>query len=363
MKRIFEKSGYSFVDPTETSEPITSIKYITDKINEGAFDDFINGNEALDDLIQELKDTDDGAVERFSSSAVRALYAHQLFDVGHRASNIKKSIAKLVKGFGKSCAIIFQKIVSIGEVLSLEDRICVCRAYPFHTYLNRHELCSANCKHNDTNSAKFNLDDKTDRIKFCKIMLYFYELSWVIHCYQYKRRTQKLESNHRKMLTWAPKAIDFKYSYKGRVDLSLAVGNDGPIALIKTMEHAGSECDDIVMMEMDKLTRRKMSRKNQSQYKIDRKKWDLGISTIHAVVHSWKYKDNDGLSKAQKKIIAKRKLGDVTSDSPSVLPAKRVKKSHDNKCTGGSCAEKHLNAKSKRRVIHKNCTKLLCAQC
>jgi hypothetical protein len=245
---------------------------------------------------------------------------------------------------------MFQKLVSIGDKLSIEEQIQVCRAYTFHTFLNRHELCSTNCSCNIT--IIFDMEVQEDRVKISKILLYFYELSWVIHCYQYKRRTQKLESNHRSMLIYAPKHLDFRETYCGRVDLALAQQNDGTLAIIRTMEDSGSKCDDIVMEEMNKLTERKKKQKNIKRYKIDRVKWNLGISTIHAISHKWTYKGDDGLTKRQKNIIKKRKVeGSIEEEPP--LKKSRIKHNHDDKCTGGDCEKKFPNAKSKCCSIHR----------
>jgi hypothetical protein len=364
MKRIFERSGYTFIDPTESVEPITSIKHIMKKVTSGVYDDFLSGEQSIDFLIQEIMDLEDGCTDRFCkrSSAAADLYAYQLFDTGHRTKNIEKSVAKLVKGLGKSCAKLFQKLVSIGDRLSIEEKVRVCRAYPFHAYLDRHELCSEGCSHKS--EVIFNLESQVDRTKFCKIMVYFYELSWVIHCYQYKRRTQKLESNHRTMLSYAPKIFDFKHSYAGRVDLALALRNDGPIALIRTMELVGSECDDTVMRDINLIARRKSKRKNHTRYRTDRVKWNLGIAAIHAVTHSWTYKGDHGLTKQQIKIITKRKADELEADEEQPKKKTRtIKHNHGDKCTGGECSIKHPNAKSKRRVIHKMCKHNLCAKC
>jgi hypothetical protein len=368
MKTIFHQSGYKYMDPTVSSEPVTSIKHITDKIEkDNAFDEFINGVQTIDELLGELKDIDDGVTRRFrQSSGATVLYAHQLFDVGHRKKNIEKSVAKLVKGFGKSCGVIFQKIVSMSNILSLEEQVQICRAYPFHAYLGIHELCTGHCKQQTESNytAALDINNRDDRIKFSKLLLYFYELSWVIHCYQYKRRTQNLESNHRTILIHAPKTFDFPETYAGRADLALACRNDGSVAIVRTMELSGSECNDTVMLDLKRREIQRQKKKNKSTYKLKRVQWNAGLSAIHSVAHSWAYKGSTGnkRKREEKEIENSNHCAEAQVKEPK-KKKQRVTKSHTDKCTGGDCLTHHANAVSRRRVIHKSCQYFLCAKC
>lgn len=235
-------------------------------------------------------------------------------------------MAKLVKGLGKECARMFKKIVSVKNTKNLtqEEAKTLCRTYPFHSLMNMHTHCDNNCP-DRPDKAQFKMKKKEDRVKRAKIVIYFYLVSLTIENYQFKRATQKLESNHRIMLTLAPKIIDFKGSYSGRIDQAIAIINDGRSVFVKTMEAAGNVCNQMILddvMEEDKR-RKKQIAKN---YKTQRPKWSANITQMHAVKHNFMYKGSDGLTKQQQNIIKKRDLeNDADEEVQSEEPPKKNK--------------------------------------
>jgi hypothetical protein len=230
-------------------------------------------------------------------------------------------------------------------------------------------MCTHECKNNPKN-VRFNLKLKADRIKFAKILIYFYELSHVIHSYQYSRRTQNLESNHRSMMKYAPKSHDFKRSYGGRVDLAIAQKNDGLVAaLTRTMTTAGVDVSDLVAHDLGYVSQRRLKRKKMETYKKNRAAWDAGLTAIHAVAHTWTYKDDNGLTARQIKLIEKQAIvaeqpKDVKEASEEPKKKKqRISNDHSDKCAGGQCETSHPTKLYKRRKIHNECMHGLCKTC
>jgi hypothetical protein len=211
----------------------------------------------------------------------KKLFATQLFDAGHKSKNIEKIISKLAKGFGKECARMYKKIVSVKNTnhLSREESMILCHGYPFHSLLNMHDMCNKECP-SKLENVKFDLTKKEDRTKFARIVIYFYLMSFLIDSYQFRRATQKLESNHRVMLTMAPKLLDYRESYPGRIDQAIAIVNDGRSALLKTMELAGNPCNDLINEEVMDEDKRKKDQRSKKDYKKKRVQYDAKLTEI-----------------------------------------------------------------------------------
>lgn len=126
-KRIFQSTGYDFIDPTQTKEGNITTKQIEGIITSAGWQPFIDDDQPIEELYYKLSNLDDTNIST-EELVSQKLFATQLFDAGHKSKNVKKNISKLAKGFGKECARMYKKIVSVKNTnhLSREESMILC---------------------------------------------------------------------------------------------------------------------------------------------------------------------------------------------------------------------------------------------